>query len=183
MIKISIQTERFLLRTITEEDVSPAYLSWLQDGVSNKFINSASQDIAMDDLRQFIVDRSNRDDIIFLAIIDSIDDLHIGNIKYEPVNAKEGYAIMGILIGDESYRGKNVAGEVIKASANWLWENLELKAILLGVHKLNYPAIKAYEKIGFVVSETPYITNISDDSCTMMLKLSEEAGNKMPIFI
>lgn len=179
---ISIQTDRFILRTIVKGDVSPRYLSWLQDGNSNRFINSASPDIDIAELQQFIEEKSNRDNVVFLGIFNRSDGIHIGNIKYEPVNTKEGYAVMGILIGDESYRGKNVAGEVIKASANWLWENLELKSILLGVHKLNYPAIKAYEKIGFVVSDTPYITKVSDDSHTMILQLSKEQGNRTPIF-
>lgn len=168
---ISIQTDRFILRTIVKDDVSPRYLSWLQDGNSNRFINSASPDIDISDLHQFIEERSNRDDVVFLGIFNRADGTHIGNIKYEPINIKEGYAVMGILIGDESYRGKKVAAEVINASAKWLRENFKLKLILLGVHKHNLPAIKAYMKIGFVVSDTPYITKVSNDLYTMALQL------------
>ncbi len=171
MSKISIQTERFLLRTIKEEDVTPTYLNWLQDGASNKFISSASPDVAMADLRQFIIDRNDRDDIIFLAIIDSVNGVHIGNIKYEPVNTSEGYAVMGILIGDENYRGKNVAGEVIINSAKWLKENLGIKMIWLGVHLDNSPAIKAYQKIGFFIADTLYIKKVSDDFHTMVMNI------------
>jgi len=171
MSKISIQTERFLLRTITEEDVSTTYLSWLQDGASNKFISSASQDMAMDDLRKFIFDRSNRDDIIFLAIIDSINELHIGNIKYEPVNTLEGYAVLGILIGNEDFRGKKVASEVITESAKWLKQNLNINQIVLGVHCDNFPAIRAYQKIGFILADTPHITKITDEVQTMVLSI------------
>lgn len=171
MKNISIRSERFLLRTITVEDATVTYLSWLQNGNSNKFISSASPDMEMEDLREFIVDRNEKDDVIFLAIIDPTNGTHIGNIKYEPVVSSEGYALMGILIGDEDYRGKNVAGEVIISSANWLKENLDIRMIWLGVHVENLPAIKAYQKIGFLITDTPYISKASGDLHTMVLNL------------
>jgi len=93
-----------------------------------------------------------------LGIFDKVSGIHIGNIKFEPLDFIKGYAIMGILIGDTYWRGKGVAGEVLKATGEWLLENRSIRQMLLGVAVDNTSAIKAYEKVGFVITDTPHIS-------------------------
>jgi RimJ/RimL family protein N-acetyltransferase len=82
-----------------------------------------------------------------------------------------GYAIMGILIGDPSWRGRGVATEIIMASANWLFHNRNIKEIILGVHKLNAAAIRAYSKVGFAENSTKYLKSEDSESITMVWRL------------
>lgn len=156
--QVEIVTERFLLRPLAEHDVSQRYLGWLSDLEARKFITAAAATTQkLSDLRQYVLERIGRNDILFLGIFEKANGLHIGNIKYEPVNSVLGYAIMGILIGDSAYRGKGVTAEVLKASGKWLKENRKISQILLGVSKANHAAIRAYEKTGFVEADTPHI--------------------------
>jgi [ribosomal protein S5]-alanine N-acetyltransferase len=60
---------------------------------------------------------------------------------------------MGILIGDNNWRGKGVAAEVIKANSNYLADQCGIETISLGVDKNHKAAIVAYQKIGFEVKE------------------------------
>jgi RimJ/RimL family protein N-acetyltransferase len=163
-----IVSERFLLRELTEEDVTERYLSWLGDAEAKKFITSAAKTKSLSDLRQYVLDRIGRNDILFLGIFEKITGRHIGNIKYEPVNSDLGYAIMGILIGDSNYHGKSVAAEVLVASARWLKIHRNINQIVLGVSKDNHRAIRAYEKVGFVVAETPHIQKPMSGAITMV---------------
>lgn len=155
---MEIATERFVLRPLTENDATERYLSWLQDSDALKFISSAAHTQRLSDLQQYVRERAAREDVLFLGIFDQQTRQHVGNIKYEPVDSVRGYAIMGILIGDPVYRGRGVTSEVLTATAKWLKVHRKIQSIVLGVSKDNYAAIKAYERVGFVVAETPYLT-------------------------
>lgn len=153
----NITTERFLLRELNVNDATDRYLSWLSDESANKYIVSASNISKRKKLEEFICDKNGRKDILFYGIFDKKTGQHIGNLKYEPVNEKLGYAIMGILIGEPKYRGMGVAAEVLIASGEWLQNHRNINQIVLGVDNRNNAAIRAYKKVGFSISDTPYI--------------------------
>ena len=132
---------------------------------------AAARTERLSDLKQYVCDRIGRDSIFFLGIFEKASGLHIGNIKYEPVDSALGYAIMGMLIGDLAYRGKKVGAEVLNASAGWLKEHRNIRQIVLGVSKDNHAAVKAYEKAGFVVADTPHIQKPMPGAITMVWRL------------
>ena len=144
-----IVTQRFLLKPLTADDVNQNYLSWLNPEINN-YIEYAKSNTSMKALRSYVGERENRQDVLFLGIFTK-DKQHIGNIKYEPINHKNKTAVMGILIGDNNWRGKGVAAEVIKVSGDYLAEQYGISTILLGVSKNNKAAIAAYQKVGFEV--------------------------------
>lgn len=168
---VNIITERFLLRELKEKDITERYLEWLSDTDAKKFITAASETKDILDLRQYVLERTGVPNILFLGIFEKTNGLHIGNIKYEPVDINLGYAIMGILIGDATFRGKGVTPEVLKATAEWLKINRKINQIVLGVSKNNQGAIRAYEKVGFQRKITKFIKHCSDDSLTMVWDL------------
>ena len=172
---VRIDTERFLLRELSEGDVTERYLSWLDDASTKKYITYAEKEKSLSDLMQYVRDRVGREDILFLGIFDRDTGLHIGNIKYEPVNVEKGYATMGLMIGDPAYRGKGVAAEVLTASARWLRMNRKTRQIVLGVSSDNAAAIRAYERAGFEISDTEFIRR-RPDAHAMVLNLEKEQG-------
>lgn len=168
---VQIASERFLLRELTLDDVTDQYLGWLEDADARKYISAAVHTDGLLALREYVRQRMGRADVLFLGIFDKETGLHVGNIKYEPVNTDLGYAIMGVLIGERAYRGKGVTTEILKATAAWLKGNRDIKEIVLGVDRDNSGALRAYEKAGFVVGPTPYIQNSADESVTMVWRL------------
>ena len=148
-----INTERFQLKSLTTKDVTEKYLSWFnQSKEIEKYISFAQKCEGIDSLMQYVKDKKDREDVLFLGIFCSLGQ-HIGNIKYEPIDLKNKTATMGILIGDKEWRGKGVASEVIKISGKYLKNNYGIKYIDLGVDKSNARAISAYEKINFKIIE------------------------------
>ena len=139
-----------MLRELTLSDVSETYLSWLSDPVAQTWIAAASGAQRMADLQDYVAQRIGRADVLFLGIFDRVSGAHIGNIKYEPVLPAKGSAVMGILIGDPSFRGKGVFAEVFGASATWLKKERRITHINLGVERANLAALKAYQNAGFV---------------------------------
>jgi [ribosomal protein S5]-alanine N-acetyltransferase len=153
-----IETDRFYLRHLEQEDATPKYLSWLKDPGVSRFICTATQSQKLEDLRKYIGEKTSENSL-FWGIFERSNLEHIGNIKYEPIDRVNRSATMGILIGEATWHGKGVAGEVIPATAHYLQKLLALKSIRLGVDAQNTAAIRAYEKIGFkkVASSHPGI--------------------------
>jgi RimJ/RimL family protein N-acetyltransferase len=171
MLNAPIGTERFTLRELKLDDVTDRYLQWFSDDQATKYIATAARTTALSDLRQYVLERIDREDVLFLGIFDRASGLHIGNVKYEPVDREQGYAVMGILIGDTAYRGRGVAAEVLQASGRWLHQHREISQIVLGVSRDNAKAIRAYESAGFVIERTPYIPGQHPESLTMVWRL------------
>ena len=159
------------MRPLTKADVTDRYLGWLADTSTTRFIETASGISGWHALESYVAERSNRGDILFLGIFNAVNGEHIGNIKYEPIDLIQKYAVMGIMIGQSEWRGKGVAAEVIKSTAMWLKSELALEEIILGVEKNNIHGIRAYENCGFKVSPTYKLIDNLDKTITMVLNL------------
>ena len=157
MKNVFMESERFFLRTLIEDDVNARYLEWINGSDKSQYINYTNQNRTVDEVSTFVTERVNSDTVLFLGIFVRESGEHIGNIKYEPIDFKKSYAIMGILIGEKNWRGRGVAAEVIKASSMWLHNKYDIKKIILGVDVRNECAIRAYEKVGFKEQQTPSI--------------------------
>jgi [ribosomal protein S5]-alanine N-acetyltransferase len=152
-----INTKRFQLKSLTTKNVTEKYLSWFNGSKEVvEYIAYAKTNADINKLRQYVKEREDREDVLFLGIFTDFGQ-HIGNIKYEPINLKDKSATMGILIGDKKWRGKGVATEVIKDSGKYLKENYKIKYIDLGVNKDNIAAVSAYKKMKFkVIKKTDF---------------------------
>ena len=149
-----INTKRFQLKPLTEEDVTGQYLSWFYASKEvEKYIDFAKKEPDIEKLALYVRERKNRKNVLFLGIFFNFN-LHIGNVKYEPINFESKTATMGLLIGDKEWRGKGVATEVVEASSEYLRKMYGIKYIELGVDKSNMAALSAYGKMKFrVISE------------------------------
>lgn len=170
MAALEILTPRFILRSLIVDDVSSNYCRWMNSATDLKYIEATKSKHDESFLRAYISERVNRDDVLFLGIYENENHEHIGNIKYEPVNINEGYAVMGILIGEKNWWGQGVAAEVIKHSAKWLNQSYGISEIILGVDLENEAAIRAYKKVGFQKESTTKIT-VGSRTMTMILHL------------
>lgn len=168
-----IFTNRFILRLLNVDDVTDRYLGWLKDETTSKFISSTNLNI--NELREYVLERLNRDDVLFFGIFERITGLHIGNVKYEPVNSKLRYATVGILIGEADWRGKGVVTEVLSESTIWLHQYHNIEQIVLGVSFANLAAIQAYKKAGFIEQTSMHIQNDSPENMTMVLELKNNS--------
>jgi RimJ/RimL family protein N-acetyltransferase len=145
--RLVIETERFIIRTLTIADASARYLSWFSTDATQFIENKASN---LSELKQYIQYFSSKDGCWLLGIFTRDEQMHIGNIKFESISTDDRALEMGILIGDKNWQGKGVANEVIQALGYYFKDNYKKERIVLGVDKRNTPAIKAYEKAGFI---------------------------------
>jgi len=171
MFEIIIKTKRLLIRNLTKDDVSTDYLNWLRNKDNLKFIVSANETNTLENLQNYVEKKSLKKDIIFLGIFDLQTNLHIGNVKFEPVDIIKKYAVMGILIGNNEYKGIGIAEEVLTNTFQFLYQKFHINMFLLGVNKNNIPAIKAYNKMGFRKSNSHILKPKSTDAIIMEFKI------------
>jgi RimJ/RimL family protein N-acetyltransferase len=169
--EIRIATERFLLRPLVPDDATPRYSAWFDEPQSSRYIVSAGSTHDVPALRAYIEDRAGRRDVLFLGIFVRDTNEHIGNIKFEPINEHEHYAIMGMMVGEPAWRGRGVAREVLDAAADWLGRERSVREIVLGVAPTHAAAIEAYEKSGFSVAATERIRADPVETVTMVRRI------------
>jgi ribosomal-protein-alanine N-acetyltransferase len=143
-----LHTERIVLEPLRLKHASEKYASWLNDPEVYKYLDSRGGQ-TIDSLKEFINNQITNKVYIW-AIIDKAIDVHIGNIKIDPINSTHKFGEYGILIGDKKYWGKGFAREASEAVLNYFFKNNNyLRKINLGVVKNNVDAINLYNKLGF----------------------------------
>lgn len=155
-INTQIESERFYFRILRPEMVGEKYLSWFDNSDVKKNILSAGSVHSINDLKQYVSTKFEKADSFFWGIFDKANGLHIGNIKYDPLDWASKSAVMGILIGDPKWRGCGVAGEAILSTSDFL-KGYGINQIFLGVDNTNSQAVNAYYKIGFKKSDNSYL--------------------------
>jgi len=150
MKNIEINFNDLILRTLELSDDLQNYLYWMSHPQNYEYIQSAKKSYSLANLQDFIESCNLSPNTILLGIFDTALHIHIGNIKYEYIDLANKTAVMGILIGEKSYRRRGIAKNVIEESAKWLNVNLSLQTIFSGVDQNNSAAIKIYSNIGFI---------------------------------
>lgn len=158
-MKFYLETERFVIRNLTTEDVGAEYLSWFKrDDVKDYIYYKVSDDQnELLKLKDYVQEKSSDKSILFLGVFDKIaPHAHIGNIKFEPFDLEERVCVFGILIGNKDWQGKGVGTEAVGETLKAIGD-LGMKKVYLGVDKNNQAAIRLYEKLGFARDFANYL--------------------------
>ncbi|MDO9445662.1 MAG: GNAT family protein [Dehalococcoidia bacterium] len=93
------------------------------------------------------------DEGVFLAIeaIDGPEAVVIGTIELRHLNAEARRGEVGILIGQPEYRGGGYGTEAMALLCGFAFAELGLQRIELNTSEFNTRAVRAYEKVGFVL--------------------------------
>ena len=144
-----IETQRFLLRCLepATDDLS-SYLSWIRDRDSNPFIRGVDPKTTIADLKEYVLEKNTSNNALLLGIFEKSGLQHVGNVKLEPI-IRNQYAVVGILIGDNSRRRQGVGYEVLSMLSHFSFSELKLKELRLGVDAENLAAQALYLKLGF----------------------------------
>jgi UDP-4-amino-4,6-dideoxy-N-acetyl-beta-L-altrosamine N-acetyltransferase len=92
-------------------------------------------------------DISNRK--VVFTILNNKTSSAIGYLSLVNIDYISKYAFLGIVIGDESCRGKGYGNETMRIALNYAFSELALLKVYLEVLQDNNGAIKLYRKVGF----------------------------------
>lgn len=146
-----IYGESIFLRTLTPEDATPTYLSWLSDPTINAFLEIRfDPPRSVSDLSSFIFDSNTSSDTLFLGIFLCEDNRHIGNIKLGPIDWQHQVSEVGFLIGDKAQWGKGYASQAISMVSDFAFSNLGLAKLTAGCYAENIGSQHALIKAGYI---------------------------------
>jgi RimJ/RimL family protein N-acetyltransferase len=148
------QSNNLEFRTINPSvDSLENYLSWLRDPLSNPYIIGTDRDFKLDSLIEYVNEKNESKDCALWGIYSRPDLIHIGNIKFEPIQPELGLAWVGILIGEVDFRGKGLGYEALSESISYFSNVSSIRKFYLGVDPQNLPAVKLYESLGFAFDQ------------------------------
>jgi ribosomal-protein-alanine N-acetyltransferase len=135
-----------------ESDVTDDYVKWLNDPLVNRFLESRFQVQDKKSVSEFVRANYNSSNSLFCGIraVD-LSRKHIGNIKLSPIDMNHGLAQVGIMIGDESARGKGIGTEAIRIISDIARHDLGLRKLTAGCYSSNVGSLIAFQRAGFEV--------------------------------
>ncbi len=154
--------------------ITTDYLSWLND---KELMQFSEQRHCVHTVTTCEAHVSSFDDTqnMFLAL-ESLDGKLIGTITVYH-DLQNGIVDMGIMVGDESVRGKGYGYEAWKAVADWVLQNLKPRKLTAGCMALNTPMLKIMKSVGMQrdgVRKNHYIQNGKFVDILYMAKFTNE---------
>lgn len=144
-----IEGQDIYLRELKPEDVSQAYVDWMNDPDIMRFTEARFKQWSFDELTDFVKKCYNSQSDYMFGIFDKVTHNHIGNIKLGPVNPHHKFASIGLIIGNKDYWGKGIATDAIQLVTAFAFDELKLNKVTAGAYANNTASIKAFEKCGF----------------------------------
>ena len=83
------------------------------------------------------------------AIEDLENGNYIGGCSINQCDVKNRNCTIGIMIGDKDYWGKGYGSDALKVLVKFIFEEVNMNKIKLGVFSFNTRAIECYKKVGF----------------------------------
>lgn len=101
------------------------------------------------DEKKFVEDNSAFKDEYNFAIESLDEPRYIGGCGMHNLDWKNSKVGVGIAIGDKRLRGKGYGTDAMKVLVNFIFNEMNINKIKLGVFAFNEGAIRCYEKVGF----------------------------------
>jgi ribosomal-protein-alanine N-acetyltransferase len=142
---LRIEGRALSLRPFTEADITPAYLSWLNDPVTTRYSNQRFATHTRESSLRYLQTFTGSPNL-FLAV-DAHDGRTVGTMTAYIAPA-HGTADMGILIGERLVWGRGVGLDAWTTLMNWLLTERGLRKITAGAVACNAGMLRVMEKSG-----------------------------------
>jgi len=137
------------LRAYRKEDI-PQALEYINDPeVKKNLVIGVPFPLRLEDEEKFFESISAAKDTYSFAIETLDGSKYIGGCGMNQVDWKNRYAVVGIFIGDEQYRGKGFGSDAMRVLLRFVFDEMNLNRVKLFVFSFNQRAIKSYLKCGF----------------------------------
>ena len=162
-MKIHVETERFYLREVLENDID-GFFELDSDPEVHRYLGNKpiSDKNKLLDLIRYIQQQYFENGIGRWAIVDKQTNEFIGwcglKLVKETINNKSDYYDLGYRL-IRKYWGKGIATETAKASIDYGFNVLKLNEIIGAIHCENKASNNVVKKLGFELIETFYFDN------------------------
>lgn len=148
-MSLGLTGERITLRPLTVADVSDAYVGWMNDPVTNRFMETRWRAHVRSDVEAFVADKAASATEYLYGIFLNAEGRHIGNLKIGPIDHNHGRGELSYFIGDEAARGQGFASEAVALGVGIGFAQLGLHKLTAGIYAENGESGRVLSKNGF----------------------------------
>ena len=144
---VSTHSERFILRSLTPNDVSERWCGWAADPDIMNPLNMVPRKSTREGLLKYVAQQNN-DRSYLIGVFAMAMGLHIGFYQID-VNKLHRTAGFNVVIGDKQYWGKNAVNETRAAILTEFFERRGLEKAWGQPLARNFPMIFNYKQQGW----------------------------------
>lgn len=135
------------LRAFEREDLTDAYLEWVNDTSINTHILAAGFPVNRDKLTAYY-EANQADNCVLFAVCDRETDTHIGNARLSNIDWVHRTALYGRLMGHSGYRGKGHGTDALIQLLRFGFHHLGLNRIWSAAVVSNEVSLRSNDKVG-----------------------------------
>jgi RimJ/RimL family protein N-acetyltransferase len=182
-VKRRLISKRLYYKTLKVDDVSDAYVAWMNDREINKFLESRFLNHTRKSISNFVHEAENNPFVDLFGIYDRTTNVHIGNIKVDYTNRCHNRGDIGLIIGEKNFWGKGLATEAIREITLYGFNDIGLDKISAGCFESNIGSLKAFKNVGYVVEGVlrkhgVSYNNVREDGVILGILLGEISHEK-----
>jgi len=166
---ISAQLPTIYLQSISEQDASEQYVSWLNDPLVNQYLETRFQRQNLASILAFIGEMIANPNEHLFSIRLTETGKHIGNIKVGGINKCHNIGDVSLFIGEKSCWGKGIAKQAIQLISRYSIETLKLRKLSAGAYQPNRGSTVAFINSGYI--EDAILTEhflLNDQPCDLV---------------
>ena len=145
--EVRLESENFIVRTATLEDVNERWAGWLNDPIAAMMLNAKPRSFTLDELRDYVrsFDHFNR---ILAVVYDRKTGRHIGIsiLEFLPGRRK---VRPSVLIGEPEFRSMGLLHEMVQIAYEIYFDGFKIDAVVSNVLAHNEIAIAFNESRGW----------------------------------
>lgn len=140
-----------VLEPFNEGFVSEAYLGWLKDEETTRWLVKAGPEVGLDEVRSFCRQMMDSPDDCFFAVLLRETGRHVGNLRIGAIDWAGRTSRFGVMIGDPAARGRGLGTELMGLVERFCFQGLGLDELRFPVVAAHAGAMRMYEKVGYAV--------------------------------
>ncbi len=145
-----IRTRRLLLRQLKEEDVTQAYVDWLNDAEVNRYLEVRFSPQSWETVVSFVrrsLDPSSR--TLHLGVFDQDGTRLVGTVTFHNMDERHLSASISFVIGHPDARGKGYGSEAVHAATYYIFTEKKYAKLWGGYYDGHRASEKVFLKNGF----------------------------------
>ena len=167
--EIHLDCGDYLLRTVTGDDASARWASWMSDPKNLRLLNAAPKAMTRQDIVAYINQFDQRSHLL-IGIFEKAGGSQIGFFRLD-IDHRLKRCLMFLLIGDQKYRHWSVTDDIRGPFQDYIFDVLGLNTILATVLVSNRAMVRYMLKSGWSLDKT-IGRNIKSQTADALLDLS-----------
>ena len=141
----------YVLRQFTPEDISPQYISWLNDPQVNRFLEVRFVPQTHETALAYVSSYYGEMEKYMWGIFPKDAVEPVGTATLYDINRNHGTSELGILIGEMTYWGKGASNEAMELVLDFAFDSLGLRRVTGGSYALNHGMNFTFKNLGFAL--------------------------------